>query len=802
MMTGLISEKEFSRRSFLKGGGMLVVGFSLAGGTLAGKAQGAQSPFASNGPYDQYQVDSWITINPDNTASIKSGGILQGTGSDTGLLMIAGEELNMDMSQLEFVMADTNVTPNSGKHSASNTIKNGGPGVRAASAAAYQALLGLASTQLGVPVAQLTVSQGVVTGAGKTITYGQLLGGKLFNVTMPANWNMNPTIPSNSTTATGSFSGGIQPGQAPAKPVSQYTLVGTMVPRIDIPSIVTGTMTYIQNIRVPGMLHGRIVRPRGQALFGFGAPITSVDVSSIAHIPGVQIVRRNNFLGVVAPDEFNAIEAAALLKVQWASPPAALPGVGNEFKGMRALDTAGRTVTSVNDLGGYGANFGNVDGALASAAHVVSGTFGWPTNCHTPIGPQCAVADVTPQGARIFSGTQGAYQTRPQVALVLGLPENLVRITAVAMGGCFGDGCQYFDTAQAAAIMSQAVGAPVRVQLMRWDEIGWGQVSPSSLIDIRAGVDSRGNLVGLDYTHFYPQYRSDNVQTNAELAGIPLPSPASTISGNYWPGPMYTLQNSRYLVKSIPLQNNWFKTYWMRAGASPHGAFAMEQVVDDLARLSNMDPVAFRIQNVNQGNNWTGTGQSHDQLLAVLNAATQAASWQPKVAASNVSTGDLVTGRGVAWSNVDSPKTYAQTAAIADVTVNKKTGKITVNHVWQAASTGLAVSLGGVENQIVGGVTQIISRLLSERYSYTTSRVTSTDFVTYPILRFKDAPGVTPIVLQWSQVPFTGGVGEPVAVAAAAAVANAFYDATGVRLHTAPLTPARVRAALKSAGVE
>jgi nicotinate dehydrogenase subunit B len=798
-MTGLLHEKEFSRKTFIKGGGALIVGFSMAG--ITGKAQAADSPYASNGPFDQFQVDSWITINADNTASIKTGGILQGTGSDTGLLMIAGEELNMDMTQLEFVLADTNVTPNSGKHSASNTIKNGGPGVRAASASAAQALLGLASTQLGVPATSLTVSKGVVSGGGKTVTYGQLLGGKLFNVTMPASWNMNPTVPAGSTTASGSFTGGIQPGISPAKPVSQYTLVGTRVPRIDIPGIVTGTATYIQNIRIPGMLHGRIVRPRGQALFGFGAPIVSVDESSVAHISGVKIVRRNNFLGVVAPHEYDAIQAAAQLKVTWADAPTALAGDGNEFGAMRALDTAGKTVLTRTDLGGVAQGTGDVDSAMASAAHVAGGTFGWPTNNHTPIGPQCAVADVTPNGARIFSGTQGAYQTRPQVALVLGIPESNIRITAVAMGGCFGDGVQYFDTAQAAAIMSQEVGAPVRVQLMRWDEIGWGGASPSSLIDLKAGVDAKGNIVAYDLTHFYPQYRSDLVQTNAELTGVALPAPASSISGQYWPGPMYNLPNSRYLVKSIPLQNNWFKTYWMRAGSAPHTTFASEQVMDDLARAAGLDPVAFRIQNVNQGNDWLGKGQSHDQLLAVLNAAAKAANWQPRVSGSNPSKDTIVTGRGVAWSNVDSPKTYAQTAAIADIEVNKKTGKITVKHVYQALSVGLAVSIGGIENQIVGGTTQILSRLLTEKYRYSKTRITSTDFVSYPIMRFKDAPKVTPIVLQWTQAPFTGGVGEPVAVAAAAAVANAFFDATGVRLHEAPLTPPRVRAALKAAGV-
>ncbi len=789
-MTGLLHEKEFSRRQFLRGGGALIVGFSLAGAGLAGEARADTSPYTSNG-VDQYSVDSWITINPDNTATIKTGGIRQGTGSDTGLLMIAGEELGMEMSQLRFVMADTALTPDTGKHSASNTIKNAGPGVRAAAATAAQALLGMASQRLGVPVAQLSVSKGVVSGGGTSVTYGELIGGRLFNIEMPASWNMGRP--------TGFYFGGIAAGQPPSKPVSQYTLVGTSPPRIDIPDIVTGSEVYIQNIRLPGMLHGRVVRPRGQAVFGFGVPIVSVDESSIAHIPNVRIVRKGNFLGVVAPREYDAIQAAAQLKVKWADPPAALPGNGDELEYMRALDSAGKTVTSTSDLGGVAVNSGNVDAALASAAHVVAGSYGWPTNIHTPIGPQCAVADVTPQGARIFSGTQGAYQTLPQVALVLGLPQSQVRVTACAMGGCFGDGAQYFDVAQAAAIMSQAVGAPVRVQLMRWDEIGWGQTSPASLMDVRAGVDAKGNLVAFDFTHFYPQYRSDNVQTNAELIGVPLPTPASSISGHFYPAAMYNVPNGRYLLKSIPLLGNWIKVFWLRGGSSPHVTFAGEQVIDELAHAAGIDPVAFRIQNVVQGNDLS-KGQAHDQLLAVLDAVTKAAGWQPRVSASKLSNDEVVTGRGVAWSNADNTKTYAQTAAIADVEVSKKTGKIRVRHVWQAVSAGLAVYPGGIENQIVGGVTQILSRLLVEQYRYTRTRVASTDFVTYPIMRFKDAPEVTPIVIQWSsQQP--EGVGEPMAMAAAAAVANAFFDATGVRLRTAPFTPARVRAALKAAGV-
>jgi CO/xanthine dehydrogenase Mo-binding subunit len=405
---------------------------------------------------------------------------------------------------------------------------------------------------------------------------------------------------------------------------------------------------------------------------------------------------------------------------------------------------------------------------------------------------------VTPQGARIFSGTQGAYQTREQVAPVIGLPENLVRVTACAMGGCFGDGTQYFDVAQAAAIMSQAVGKPVRVQLMRWDETSWGQTSPPSLMDLRAGVDAKGNLVAFEFTHFYPQYWDNSVQTNAELSGTPRPDVASYPSGNFWPAPMYEIPNARYLAKSIPLVDNWIKVYWLRGGSAPHATFAGEQVIDELAYATKMDPVAFRIQNATRGND-LASGKARDQLLAVLDATTKAASWQPRVMASNLSDANVVRGRGVAWSNADNTKTYAQTAAVADIEVNRKSGKVTVKHVYQAVSAGLAVSIDGVTNQVVGGATQIVSRLLGEQYRYGKTHVTSTDFVSYPIMRFRDAPKVTPMVIQWNSLP-TLGVGEPVAMVAAAAVANAFFDATGVRMRTAPFTPARVRATLAAGG--
>jgi nicotinate dehydrogenase subunit B len=776
-MTGFLHEKEFSRKAFVKGGGALVVGFSVAGAGLGAKtAKAADSPFASNGPYDQFQIDSWITINADNTASIKSGSISQGTGSTTGILMIAADELDMDLSQVVHVQSDTNVTPDTGPKLASNTIKNAGMGVRAAAASARQALLALASTQLGVPASSLSVNKGVVSGGGKSVTYGELLGGKLFNVRMPPSWNMGPP-------PTVFFLGGLQPGQSPAKPVSQYKVVGTSPPEIDIPGIVTGTGVYIQNVRIPGMLHGRWVRPRGQAVYGFGAPILSVDESSIKHLPDVRIVRKGDFLGVVAPHEYDAIQAAAQLKVKWAAPPKVLAGGGDEFEAMRALDSAGKSVQTATVVG-------NVDGALASAAHVVSGTFGWPTNVHTPIGACCAVADVTPQGARIFSGTQGEYKTRETVASVIGLPVSKVRVTAVPMGGCYGNGMQYRDAAAAAALMSQLTGAPVRVQFMRWDEIGWDNTAPGTLMDVRAGIDARGNIVGFDFTHFYPQYESEVVETVAMLVGTPVVP--TIVSGTAAAFPIYNVANSRSLLKSLPLKDNWISADWFRHGSRIPVAFATEQVIDDLAHAAGMDPVAFRVQNV--------APAARDSLLAVLDSVTRAANWQPKVAASKLSDANAVTGRGIAWYGLSATDAATKVAAIADVSVNKKTGKVTVKHVYQAFSSGLLVYPGGVANQNDGGIVQVLSRLLVEQLNTSKTNVTSSDFVSYPILRFKDSPKVTSILLQRNDVP-PQGVGQEVTDVAAAAVANAFFDATGVRMRTAPLTPARVRAALKAAGV-
>jgi nicotinate dehydrogenase subunit B len=790
-MTGLMHEKELSRKTFLKGGGALIVGFSFLGAGVGAKTAVAADargdtitdPFASNGPTALNQVDSFVVIHADNTASILPGGGEHGTGTSTGWLMLAGEELDMDMSQLTFVNVDTAVTPINVATNSSLGTKEIGPQVRAAAGYAKQTLLGLASTSLGVPVAGLTVASGVVSGGGKAVTYGELIGGKLFNVTIPG-------APPTATQVAALASTMVQ-GVAPLKPVSQYTLVGTRVPRIDVPRMVAGMEVYTGDIRVPGMLHGRVVLPRGQAAYGAGAPVVSVDASSVSHIPNVQIVHNGDFLGVVAPLEYDAIQAAAQLKVTWADPPK-ISGSGNLWSKMRADDAAGLSPARDGDMDSYGQGpVGNVDAALASAAHVVSQSYGFPYNIHGPIGPGCCVADVTPNGALLMLHTQTPADSRVAVAQQLGLPVTSVRIKIYPSASHYGGAWARSDTPLAAAALSQAVGAPVRLQFMRWDEHGWDNYGPANLADLRGGIDASGNIVGFEYvSHQSPYY---GVATTSQLLGTPLAANAGlSATEDSAMGEQYKLPNWRVLWKTLPLYNNYFKTTFMRASNHTQTNWATEIFMDELAYLARMDPIAFRRQNVSPVNT--------DRLLGVLDAITQASSWQPRVAASNLSKETIVTGRGVsAGPRKDKPYT-SFSGVVAEIEVNKKTGKILVNQIYGAQDQGLCVNPMGVENQIVGQCVQSVSRAVLEEVRFNTERATSLDWVTYPILRFKDAPKVTPIVINRPDHIMTGA-GDYTNSHVPAAIANAFFDATGVRIREAPMTSARVRATLKAAGV-
>ncbi|HZQ63595.1 MAG TPA: molybdopterin cofactor-binding domain-containing protein, partial [Gaiellaceae bacterium] len=497
--------------------------------------------------------------------------------------------------------------------------------------------------------------------------------------------------------------------------------------------------------------------------------------------------------------EYDAIQAAAQLKVKWGEMPTIRP-VGNLFKGMRDDDSAGKAPARIV------VDFGDFDRAFAAAAHKVQQTYKYHYNGHLPIGPSCCVADVTPQGARIFSNTQDAYGTRQNVKdaldLVLGpktLPLDRIRVTYYEGSSVYGSS-PYRDAAQAASVMSALVGKPVRVQFMRWDEHGWDNYGPAQMTDIRAAADDRGNIVAFEYTSLGIPYWTTQ-PTEQQLGAEPVFSTLShvdtTISGE-----QYNLTNRRVIGKSLPLENAYFKVTYLRSPDAPQSGFAAEQAVDELAYMAKMDPVQFRLQNIaTPASKVPDAAQRWKNVL--VNAAKEAG-WQPKVAASRLSSANVVTGRGVAFGH------YANTmtCCVADIEVNKKTGKIVAKNLWVAADAGLVVYPAGAVNNEEGAAIQGVSRALVEQVNFDSKQVTGLDWVTYPMLRFKDTPMVKISELSRTDVPDpdgpgsrSTGSGEPALPPVAPAIANAFFDATGVRLREAPMTPARVRGALKEAGV-
>ena len=738
-----LTKAPLSRRDLLKSGA-LIVGFNIAA-PLVGPLSSSLRAAAP----DPAMLDSWIAVHADNTATIFFGKVELGQGTTTGMLQIAGEELDLDMSQLSAARLDTDVTPNQGPSVASLSIMDNGPQLRAAAAEARQALLRLAAAKLAAPMERLKVVAGVVSVAGepsRIVKYGDLIGNRRFEVKMA--------------------------GAAPQKSVADYRLVGTRVARVDVPDKVSGKYVYMQHVRVPNMLHGRILRPRGQGAYGAGARIVSVDASSIDDIPGARLVRKGDFLGVVAPQEWDVVRAADQVKVTWQMPPR-LPAPGKLFDTMRASQTIDSVIVEEGD----------VPAALAKAAHVASATYYGPYQSHAPFAPSCALADVSPQGALVMCSTQFPHGVRAMLATTLGLSPDQVRVQYYEGAGVFGRAC-HDDSALAAAILSQAVGQPVRVQFMRWDEHGWDNYGPAHLADVRAGVDADGNLVAFEYHGWHHGWIA--VETSQELAlGAPLQPPVSgraRLVNKETLSAVYAMPNVRLINHHVPGLDGYLKGGNLRSPMDLSISFASEQTIDELAHAVRMDPVAFRRRNM-----------TDTRWIAVMDAVAQAAKWAPRVAHSATPSGRIAIGRGVGLGT----HIVSYGAAIADIEVDRETGEIKVKHLYGAIDAGLVVNPALVENQIVGMLVQATSRALIEEVRFTQTNVTSLDWKTYPVLRFADHPNVTPIVVQRLNERSTGA-GEEVMGAAVGAIANAFFDATGGRVREYPMTPDRVRAVLKA----
>jgi len=730
------------RRALLQAGGALVVGFSFL--PALARAQDLRTP--QPGPPDPEQIDSWIAIHADNTATVFIGFAELGQGCSTALLQVAAEELDLGMDQVKSVGLDTHVTPNQGGTYSSQAVRRGRPQVQRAAAEARAALLALAAERLQLPVTRLAVDNGIVSGNGDDnafVTYGELVGGRLFN----------------------------QPftGTAPLKDPAEYRLVTKPLPRKDIPLKAKGSYRHMQHQRLPGMLHGRIVRPRGQGVYRDGVQVLALDESSIAGIPA-RVLRKGNFIGIVAEREWDAVRAAQQLRVEWAR-PTALPGNAALFTQMEAATTSDRVAREEGDLSAY---------AAAAVKSEFSAT--GPYQAHAPFAPNCALADVRADSALVLCSTQDVYGTRNSIAGLLGLEPAQVRVQYHEGAGTFGHSC-WDDAAQAAALMSQLAGAPVRVQFMRHDEHGWDTYGPAHIGKVKAAADADGNLVAYEYAGW--QHHWSLVDTTLQSA--------NSVAASEWPAMAAQQINplvlgGQYRIPNIRLLNHhvdgldYLKGAWLRSPLDLSMTFVSEQAIDDLAFQLGHDPVEFRRRNI-----------LDDRWLGVLEAAASAAGWQLRrdKSAAIADEGELVRGRGIGLGT----HLASWGGAVADIEVNKRTGQVRILHLYGAIDAGLVVNPSNVENQIIGQLVQTASRMLHEEVLFDREGVTSLDWASYPILRFEDCPAVTPVVVQRLDQPSLGA-GEEVMAAAAAAIANAFFDATGRRMRMYPFTAERVLATL------
>jgi len=706
------------------------------------------------------QLDSWLAITRDGGVAIFTSKVDLGTGVLTALSQVVAEELDVPVDQIHMQTGDTANSIDQSQTSGSRTLHKAGPQLRQAAAAGRRALLDLASTRLGAPVEKLVVSDGIVSvtdSPARKVSYGDLIGGRRFDVRI---------------TASGTGADLKVALEATAKDPKSYKIVGTSVPRVDLPAKFTGEFKYSIDVSVPGMLHGRVVRPP----VADSRPL-KVDEESIADIPGiVRVVREGNFIGVVAATEWSAIQAAAVLKVTWSGPEATLPVNRDElFAYLKNKESYEDQVV---------VDKGNLEAAFAEASKTFEAEYRWPFQMHGMLGPSCAVADVREDQVTVWTGTQGPFRTRKEVARLLRRPEKSVRIVYVEGAGCYGRLCAD-DVAEDAAIMSRAVGKPVRVQWSRADEHGWEPKGPPTLVELHGGLDASGNIVAWRSEFWIPKLTliTDGVPlVAASLAGLPRKDAQNpgNIFQNSAPG--YAFPNVHAVCHRV--ETTPFRPSWIRTPGRMQNTYANEAFMDELAAAAGADPVEFRLRHLND-----------PRGAETLKAAARRAGWTPRPSPRKGAKAAVATGRGVTYVKYENVRTYV--ACVAEVEVERATGAVRVTRVVVAHDCGQIINPDGVRAQVEGNVIQTVSRTLKEELKWDRSMVTSLDWKSYPILTFPEAPRVDVELLSRPAEP-PWGAGEPSAAVVPSAISNAIFDAVGARVRTVPFTPARVQAAIRA----
>jgi CO/xanthine dehydrogenase Mo-binding subunit len=757
-----------SRRDFLQSCGALIVSFSA--GSWSVLSLEGQGQFATHPSHiDPKKLDSWLAVRADGTITAYTGKCDFGQGIFTAQSQLVAEELCVSIGRVKLIQCDTSVCPDQGTTSGSQSTPTNfnSENLALAAATAREALLSLAAVKLAEPLQHLKVADGIITGnMGRHVRYEELIGNKRFNLALSAT--------------------------AKRRSAPDWTVLGKPIPALDRAALMTGRFEFVHHVRIPGMLHGRVVRPPEM-----GATLVHVDEQSVRSVPGlVKVVLRKNFVGVVAETQYHAALAARKLAVQW-NPGPWLPPQNGFFDYLQKQPSHDAVSVDSRDT----------EAQFAAAGRTIRARYTYPYQMHGSVGASCAVADVTSGRATIWSATQSAYPTRSIVAKLLDKPIDKVRVIYVRGSGCYGlNGADAvsFD----AAILSQAVGRPVRLQFSRQDEMMWENFGSACVVEQRAALAPDGRILVWDREDWVaslgnrPGYdQPGNVITGMLLGYEPeLPEPrfakpptgklrnqsntvppyfAGCIGGSC--GGDGTIRSERALTHTV---RSPFFTGPLRSPLRIQNTFANECFMDELCAHTKSDPVAFRLQHL-----------QNSRVIGVLKAAATAASWQARSSSrASISRAQMVSGRGIACVAYEGDNGYA--ALVAEVDVDLQTGTVRPKRFVIALDCGPISNPDGLRNQTEGGILQGTSRALVEEVKWDSRRVTSFDWETYNSLHLDyEMPIVETVFVTPISVPATGA-GETAITVTPAAIGNAIFDATGARLRTLPFTPERVKAAL------
>ncbi|HEY6391619.1 MAG TPA: molybdopterin cofactor-binding domain-containing protein [Bryobacteraceae bacterium] len=774
-VNGIPQEVEdlLSRRNLLKGAGMLVVSFAA----FRPHQASGQNPAGPYPEVDFHQLDSWIVIHEDSSATFYVGKTDCGQGTGTSFRQLMADELDVAYEKTTCIMGSTDITVDQGGSGGSTAMERDSWPMRRVAAEARHVLLQMGSERLGVAVDQLSVSGGVITAKSdpsKSIAYGQLIGGKKFNVALAGN-NINAAT-----------------GRTPVKPVQELKNVGLSPERYDIPAKVDGSLKWAVDMRLPGMVHARNVKPPFA-----GAKLVSIDESSVRKLPGfVRVVSKGNYVAVVCEREEQAINAARALKVKWEKPAAApFPSSENLFQYMREVKPMSSSRPVV---------VGDPTAVFAEAPKVIEADYDVPFQGHTAISPAHAMADPSNGQMTIYSNDMKSYGMRRGVADFLGMPRDKVRV--VWMEGPQGFGRTAADDAGCeAAYLAKEIGRPVRVQWMRDEETAWDTKAPAFAVKLKGALDAAGNLVALDYDaraadYNHVGYNEPDTVLIAQLMGIRRATPATGSAAI--PSEVYAIPNRRMATHVVSLPLGWetpLRTGNLRDPNGPQSTFASESFIDELAAAAKADPFEFRLKLLTSGNA-EDSGFRRARSIAVLKAAAEAYGWDHRPSPKSRGTAETATGRGIAYSF----RGQTIVAEIAEVEVNVRTGRVWVKRLVAAHDCGLVINPAALRRTVECAMLHSLSRTLHEEVRFDAERVTSVDWNSHPTLTHADVPEEIRVVLvngdpnpnRPDLPPY--GAGEGACKPMLAAVGNAIYDATGVRLRRIPFRADRVLAALRT----